>query len=115
MKEIVADTSLIARCGLYCGACTRYLKDKCPGCSENEKASWCKVRSCCNENSFASCADCTQYDDISQCGYLNNFIAKVFGFIFRSDRKACLVAIKNDGYEAFAREMADSGKMSYKR
>ena len=43
MKEIVADTNLIGYCGLYCGACKRYLKDKCPGCHKNEKAAWCKT------------------------------------------------------------------------
>mgnify|MGYP001174253203 CR=1 FL=1 len=45
---------LVAYCGLYCGQCTKYLKGKCPGCKENEKASWCKTRSCCIENDFAS-------------------------------------------------------------
>ena len=50
---------LVARCGLYCGACGSYLKGRCPGCRENVKATWCKVRACCGEHSYASCADCT--------------------------------------------------------
>jgi hypothetical protein len=28
MKEIVADSKLVAYCGLYCGACKSYLKEK---------------------------------------------------------------------------------------
>ena len=56
MKEIVTDTGLIAYCGLYCGACGRYRKDRCPGCHENEKAAWCRVRTCCRESeAFVLC------------------------------------------------------------
>ena len=32
MKNIKADKAMIAVCGLYCGACRKYLMDKCPGC-----------------------------------------------------------------------------------
>lgn len=40
MKEIEADKNLIAACGLYCGACRKYLSAKCYGCHNNEKATW---------------------------------------------------------------------------
>ena len=50
MKEIISDPKLVAFCGLYCGACKAYLKERCPGCHDNEKATWCKVRTCCLEN-----------------------------------------------------------------
>ena len=63
MRSIVSDHGLVAYCGLYCGACGRYLKDKCPGCHENQKAGWCKVRVCCVDNHYASCADCEQFED----------------------------------------------------
>jgi len=33
MKEIIADEKLVAKCGLYCGACGAYLKGRCPGCA----------------------------------------------------------------------------------
>lgn len=46
MKNIESDKELIAACGLYCGACRKYLAEKCPGCRLNEKAAWCKIRSC---------------------------------------------------------------------
>lgn len=114
MKEITIDTKNIAFCGLYCGACGKYLKESCRGCEGNEKATWCKVRSCCMENGYKSCADCTIIDP-AECKKLNNFIAKVFGLIFKSDRKACIDYIKNNGYEAFATAMANNKTMTFKR
>ncbi len=115
MKEIVADTSLIARCGLYCGACKRYLREKCPGCFKNEKASWCKVRSCCLENNYASCADCKLMDDIADCKKLNNFMAKIFAFVFRSNREACLRMITEKGLDGYAEHMTQNRIMTIKR
>lgn len=50
--------SNVAYCGLYCGACRKWKKGKCPGCYHNEKASWCEIRKCCRENDYATCADC---------------------------------------------------------
>ncbi|MFA6583689.1 MAG: DUF3795 domain-containing protein [Elusimicrobiaceae bacterium] len=104
MKEIIADTRLIAACGLYCGGCGAYLKGKCPGCSGNDRASWCKVRTCCLEKKVKSCADCPT--DVKKCGYYTNFISKAVGFFLRSDRSACIARIKQIGYPAFAGEMA---------
>lgn len=106
MKPIVADQSLTAKCGLYCGACSRYLKEKCPGCAANDKASWCKVRLCTIEHGYATCADC-RVGAIDDCKMYNSFMAKVFGFIFKSDRRACIERIREIGTEAFAKEMAD--------
>ena len=89
MKPIAADVNLVAYCGLYCGACGAYRRGRCPGCHENSKATWCKVRSCCMENGHSSCADCKTPADPRECRKFNNFIAKIFGLIFRSDRRAC--------------------------
>jgi len=115
MKQTKSDTELIAKCGLYCGACGKYQKGKCAGCLQNEKASWCKVRSCCLENGYASCADCTQYSDVMACKKYDNFMAKLFGLIFNSDRAACIDAIRQNGYEQFAASMAREGRMTFKR
>lgn len=38
-KDLIGDEKLVAACGLYCGACHKFLTGKCPGCKENEKAS----------------------------------------------------------------------------
>ena len=115
MEPIVADAKLVAYCGLYCGACGKYLKGKCSGCAGNEKATWCKIRTCCMENSYTSCADCEQFDDVADCRKFNNFMSKLFGFIFRSDRKACISRIKAIGIESYAEEMAQNRAPSIKR
>ena len=106
---------VVAYCGLYCGACKSYMKGKCPGCFENEKAAWCKVRNCCIENSYGSCADCQIVSDLKECKKLNNLISKLFALIFRSNRLACLALIKEIGYDEYAGEMAKKGIMSIKR
>ena len=115
MQEISADRTLIAYCGLYCGACKKFLKGKCPGCEGYEKATWCKVRTCCKEHQYSSCADCGILENPDECGKLNNFIARFFSFIFRSDRNASLAFIRGNGYESYASEMAEKGMMSFKK
>jgi hypothetical protein len=115
MKPIIADTDLIAFCGLYCGACKKHLRETCPGCASNEKATWCKVRSCCLEHGYRSCADCTEVDDVVDCKLLNGFAAKVFAVFFRSNRPACLARIREGGYQAYADHMAERGIQSIPR
>lgn len=51
-KTITASVERIAACGLYCGACRKYLKGKCLGCRQNDKAAWCKIRQCCQAKGF---------------------------------------------------------------
>lgn len=115
MENIKNDTKLIAYCGLYCGACRSYISSKCPGCADNAKATWCKIRSCCMENNYQSCANCKQFANPMDCKKFNNFISKVFGLIFRSDRAACIAKIKQDGPSAFAAFMSSNGWQSIKR
>ncbi len=115
MPEFVADPGAIAFCGLYCGACKRYLRGKCPGCAGNEKASWCKIRSCCLEAELRSCADCRQVSELAQCKKLNNLMGKIFALIFRSNRQACLELIRERGYEEYAAYMAREGRQSLPR
>lgn len=104
MKSIEVNTQLIAACGLYCGACRKYLSDKCPGCNANQKAAWCKIRSCVKGNGFATCAQCGK--DVVDCKTYSNLIGKIFAFLFRSDRPACIRYIRAYGEHAFAEEMA---------
>lgn len=115
MKEIIADTKHIAFCGLYCGSCRSFLKGTCPGCAGNEKASWCKIRLCNLEHGYSSCADCKEYPNAMECKKFNNFMSKIFGIIFGSDRNACLEMIRTKGYEEFARYMADNKMQTIKR
>ena len=115
MKEILADANLVACCGLYCGACRAYLRGRCGGCRENHKATWCKVRSCCSSNHFASCAECKDFQNPQECRKFNNLIAKIFGFIFRSDRAACVAQIRRLGLDGHAADMAAKGRHTIKR
>lgn len=103
MKTIISNTQLIAACGLYCGACRKYLSGKCQGCRDNEAASWCKIRTCVRDKGFHTCAECRM--NVAECKTYSNFMAKLFAFIFRSDRPACINFIKEHGEKAYADEM----------
>jgi len=107
MKEVVADSKLVAHCGLYCGACSSCLKGRCPGCHENQKAGWCRVRTCCIEHSFATCADCKEHSDPNACRAFNNFFSRAIGFFLNSDRKACIEKVRALGPEGYAAFMAE--------
>lgn len=114
-KEILTDKKLVSFCGLYCGSCGKYLKGKCAGCAENEKATWCKIRKCCLEKGINSCAECGEYSDVKECKMFDNFVAKMFEFVFKSDRKAGIKMIKDSGYEEFAKYMTENKLVSMKR
>jgi hypothetical protein len=115
MKQIAIDTGLVAKCGLYCGACPYYLKEKCGGCEQNKKAEkWCKVRTCNLQNGAANCARC-KIDTVETCKVYNNPVARFFSFVFRSNRKACIERIRAVGEETFAREMAAMGRPTLRR
>jgi hypothetical protein len=113
--KVVNDPELVAYCGLYCGACKSYRKEKCPGCHDNVKAGWCTVRVCCNEHGYATCAECEVVGDVRDCKKLNNVVSKLFALVFRSDRPASLDRIGEVGIEAYAAEMAESERQSVKR
>ncbi len=107
MREVVADKKLVAYCGLYCGACGSYLKGRCPGCHENAKATWCKVRACCQENQYSSCASCSEFADPNNCKLFNNVISRMFGLVFNSNRQACILQIRKSGLDGHAAYMAE--------
>ena len=113
MKKIEANKEFIAACGLYCGACRKYLSDKCPGCYENEKAIWCKIRSCVKGKGYHSCAECPK--EVGAYKIYSNLIGKIFAFIFRSDRPACISYIREHGEQAFAEEMTKRKCQTIKR
>ncbi len=113
MKQIDADVRKIAACGLYCGACRKHLAGKCNGCRLNERAKWCKIRTCCMANGFDTCAECGH--DVSDCRLFSNWIGRVFAFLSNSDRPACIRYIKEHGDRAFAEEMAKRKCQTIKR
>ena len=115
MSSIQAHAELVANCGLYCGACKSYLRGKCKGCHENSKATWCKIRSCCIDKQIKTCADCTEFADPQACAKFNNFMSKLFGFVFNSDRAACIAQIKQVGLENHAATMTELRSHTIKR
>jgi hypothetical protein len=115
LKPIVADAQLVAYCGLYCGACGAYRRGRCPGCHENAKATWCTIRTCCRENAYGSCGDCKKVAEPNDCKKFNNWISKIFGLIFRSNRRACVLQIRQKGLQGHAEAMAAAGRHSMKR
>ncbi|PKK88064.1 MAG: hypothetical protein CVV64_20445 [Candidatus Wallbacteria bacterium HGW-Wallbacteria-1] len=115
MKEIVSNPEQVAFCGLYCGACKAYLREKCDGCRKAGNRDWCKIRACCLDKGYTSCADCREFENPNDCSRFNNFISKVFGFVFRSDRAACVKAIRDLGIQGFADNMAESRRQTIKK
>ncbi len=112
MEEIVVDPDLVAYCGLYCGACPRHIKGRCPGCRENEKATWCKIRTCCISGELTTCADCQPFPDPHGCRKFHNPFSRIIGFFLRSDRRACIEQIRERGIEGHASAMAALGRPS---
>lgn len=113
-KNIAIDVNLISKCGLYCGACGKYRKGKCAGCNEKTNAQWCKVRACVEDQNLKSCADCTSCKT-EECKKLNNFVAKIFSIIFKSDRDASIKMLKEKGADYFAEHMAKKGLVAIKK
>ncbi len=112
MKPIVSSSQLIGACGLYCGACRKYLKDKCPGC-QKAKSHCCPIGQCCIRQGFHTCADC--HIDANQCKTYNNIISRLFRFLFNSDRATCIRYIRRHGEQAFADRMTMYEQMTMKR
>ena len=115
MKPVIADANLVAYCGLYCGACGAYRRGRCPGCHDNHKATWCKVRTCCLEGDYSSCAQCQTISDPRDCRKFNNIVSKLFGLIFRSNRQACIMQIRERGLQAHADLMASCQMQTIRR
>lgn len=115
MKEIKENVDLVAFCGLYCGACGRYLKEKCNGCCKNEKATWCSIRICCKGKKITTCAECSEYTNPNDCRKFNNIMSKLFAMLFKSDRAACIAQIKKAGTAGHAKRMTELKKHTIKK
>jgi hypothetical protein len=108
-------SGLISYCGLYCTNCRSFKKGSCPGCEKNEKASWCKIRKCCTDHGYKSCADCKTFANPMDCEMFNNVFSKIFAFVFKSDRAASISMIKKDGYAIYAGFCSDNNIMVIKK
>lgn len=112
IKTVYVSNKLIAACGLYCGACMKFRKDKCAGCSV-EGFQRCKIRKCCHEKGYHTCAECNK--EVRECRTYNNLVGKMFSLLFNSDRAACIHYIRHKGEDAFAERMAWNEKMTMNR
>lgn len=111
----VSMGEMVSACGLYCGACHKFKKGRCPGCRDNHKASWCKIRPCAASKGISTCADCPEVADVMACKKFNTLVSRFFALVFRSDRQASLALISDIGPEAYGRMMAAEGKVVIKR
>lgn len=108
--ETLEKTKLVAFCGLYCGNCGKFQKGKCKGCAQYNEASWCKIRTCCIEHNYNTCADCSTTTPRS-CGNYNGIFSKFFEIVFKSDRKSSIEYIKEHGCDAFVDLMVSKNLM----
>src|SRR5215475_14780419 len=111
-KQIDKDENLIAYCGLYCGACPTYTSGKCEGCRGNSPKcavlyKQCKVRPCCADNGFFTCADCTIYASTKECKKYNPLLLKIASWIESSDRSKSIEMIKTKGRAEFLTFMTE--------
>jgi hypothetical protein len=106
---------IIAYCGLYCTNCGKFKNGKCPGCQGNEKASWCRIRTCCKEKDIANCSGCDEFANSMDCKEFNSIISRMFGYVFNSNRTRCIEHIKTKGTEDFVCFMEEKGWMSFPR
>ena len=113
-STIVKDENLISYCGLYCGACPRYLKGKCEGCQSNNP-SWCKIKPCNLENDFSSCAECTIVGSVADCKKFNPLLIRVGEFVSKTSRKNGIELIQKEGRQAFVDYMVENKLVSMKR
>jgi hypothetical protein len=112
--------NLISYCGVNCGACPSYLKGKCKGCRGNTPdfsvgLPSCKMKSCCVENGYTTCANCTKHESVDDCKIFNPLFFRFGEFIAGISRKKGLEMIKKEGIGFFAEFMAENKLRAMKR
>ena len=112
--QAVKDVNLIAFCGLYCGSCVSFLKGKCPGSTENNKATWCKIRTCNVDSQLSNCAH-YQTTHPTECKELNYTIGQIFKLPYKTDRLASLQYITDKGEMAYTDKMYELNPVVIKK
>jgi hypothetical protein len=118
-KEINRDENLIGHCGIYCGACPSFISGQCDGCRGNSAKSavlykQCKVKPCCANNGFFTCADCTIYASTKECKKYNPLLLKIASWIEGSDRSKAIEMIKAKGRAEFLTFITDKNWVCFK-
>lgn len=94
----------VAACGLFCTNCGAFRRGRCSGCQVAPFFASCPVRQCCKGQGISNCASCGEFRaprDYHECKKLNNWIARFFGLIFRSNRIGGLTQLRDEGLEAY--------------
>ena len=95
----------IAYCGIICSHCGAYKKGKCLGCaSGKQRFASCPVRKCNIEKGQRNCSECKAFADFHDCKKLWNAMAKIFHYIFRSNRIGNLQQMRKLGIDKFIDE-----------
>lgn len=65
----------------------------------------CKVKKCCIDRQYTTCAECNEFVNLKECGKLYNLISRFFGFVFRTNRIGNLNRVREVGIDQFQREV----------
>lgn len=96
------EGKIVAYCGLICSDCGAFNKFKCRGCHSDEPMFRnCPVRKCARDANYGTCAECGEIEDLKRCRKLNNFVSRLTGFVFRTNRIGNLRQIREIGLEKF--------------
>ena len=110
----------VSYCGLYCGACPSFAKAKCKDCRGNTPDCAigfrsCKVKPCCVENTYFTCADCKKHQSVKECKKYNPLLVRFGEFISQTNRGKGIEMIKPDGINSFFEFMAGKNWLTIKR
>ena len=107
-EQMTDNEQFIGYCGIYCKKCPSFTSGKCNGCRvDSAKYKKCKVKPCCVENEFFTCADCTIYASTKECKKYNPLLLKIASRIESSDRSKAIEMIKAKGRAEFVAFMED--------
>jgi len=111
LSQPVPDAQ-IAACGLFCTNCGAFKKGRCEGCQIAPRFKSCKIRACCADKGIIGCWECDEFKerDFADCKKINNFMAKVFAVLFKSDRPGALLMLRDQGIEKYLEVKRASGK-----
>ena len=115
-----SNTQLISYCGFYCESCPKFTKNQCNGCKGDDPKcavgySSCKVRPCCIENGFSTCAECNKFESVKDCKIYNPLLIRFGQFITRTSRRKGIELIKKVGEDGFASFMKDKNWVTIKK
>jgi hypothetical protein len=110
VTDVQTDGKMISNCGFYCGACPKFTKGQCKGCKGDAQEcavgyKQCKVRPCCIENEYSTCADCKKFASVKECRIYNPFMIRFGQFITGTNRRKGIEMIKQNGEEEFVKFM----------